>query len=200
MSRLLYVFFVFLVTCFCFRHTHTHTHTHTHILYKEKSHVANIRTFHISGTYILFSYLLSGANGTMTLKFWTFHLWFSCWRCDPSLYFCPQFPGKMAACCTSPRCSFMRSIARLFRKCRLFIWVSMLLANITWALIPATFRRAQKTVRGHLLELRETSEVAHSWSAVSSPLSFIFSLYYCAPFCGSIFSHQIAHLISSCRI
>jgi hypothetical protein len=63
MSRLLYELFVFLVTYFCSRraraHTHTHTHTHTHILHKEEPHVANIRTFHISGTYTLFSYLLS---------------------------------------------------------------------------------------------------------------------------------------------
>ena len=58
MSRLLYELFVFLVTYkyFCFRHTHTH------ILHKEESHVANIRTFHISGTYTLFSYLLSGGK------------------------------------------------------------------------------------------------------------------------------------------
>ena len=35
---------------------------HTHIHHKEESHVANIRTFHISGTYTLFSYLLSRVN------------------------------------------------------------------------------------------------------------------------------------------
>ena len=29
---------------------------------KKESHVANIRTFNISGTYTLFSYLLSGGN------------------------------------------------------------------------------------------------------------------------------------------
>ena len=51
MSRLLYELFVFLVTYFCFRHTH--------ILHKEESHDANIRTFHISGTYALLVVLSS---------------------------------------------------------------------------------------------------------------------------------------------
>ena len=135
MSRLLYELFVFLVTYLCFRHTN--------ILHKEESHVANIRTFHISGTYTLFSYLLGG-GGQMAQRPSSFGRFSSGSLAGDVIRRCSFVSSSVERwlhAAHSPRCSFMISIARVFRNCRLFIWVSMLLANITWALIPATFRR-----------------------------------------------------------